>query len=248
MIETRGLWRSFGDRHAVQGLDLTIRAGEIYGFLGPNGAGKTTTIRMLAGLLRPSRGELRIAGLRYADDAESLRRLVGVLPDTPPLYDYLTGRQYIAFVAGLWGVPRRQRDDDSARLLTALELDERADDLCKGYSYGMRKKIHLAAVLVTRPQVLLLDEATTGLDPRSARTLKDLVLAQRAQGTTVLLSTHVLEVAEELSDRIGILSNGRLRAVGTLATLRAQLGESTLEHLFLQLTENEDRIAPAADR
>jgi ABC-2 type transport system ATP-binding protein len=240
MIETRGLWRSFGERHAVQGLDLSIGEREIYGFLGPNGAGKTTTIRMLAGLLRPSRGELRIAGRSYAGAALELRRMVGVLPDTPPLYDYLTGRQYLALVAGLYGIPRRQRDADGERLLHLLELDDRADDLCKGYSYGMRKKIHLAAVLTTRPSVLLLDEATTGLDPRSARVLKDLVLAERARGATILFSTHVLEVAQELCDRIGILAGGRLRAEGSIAELRAQRGDdATLEGIFLELTEDE---------
>jgi ABC-2 type transport system ATP-binding protein len=248
MIETRGLWRTFGDRHAVQGLDLSIREGEIYGFLGPNGAGKTTTIRMLAGLLRPTRGEVRIAGRTYSEDPAELRRMVGVLPDTPPLYDYLTGRQYVALVAGLYGVPRRHREREAARLLSLLELEGRADDLCKGYSYGMRKKIHLAAVLVTRPTVLLLDEATTGLDPRSARALKDLVSEERSRGTTILLSTHVLDVAEELSDRIGILAGGRLRAEGTMTGLRAQRGDdASLEGIFLELTAEENGAA-APDR
>ncbi len=238
MIETQNLWRTFDGDPAVCDLDLSIAPGEIYGFLGPNGAGKTTTLRMLSGLLEPSRGELRINGLDYRGDPRALRSITGLVPDTPPLFDYLTGRQYIALVASLYGIPRKQRDAGAERLLSLLDLHERADDLCKGYSHGMRKKVHLAAVLVTDPRVLFLDEPTTGLDPRSTRVLKDLVCECRDRGTTIMLSTHVLEAAEELSDRIGILDGGRLKAEGSIAELRAQRGEASLEAIFLRLTDN----------
>ena len=241
MIETKGLWRTFGDKHAVRDLDLSIREGEIYGFLGPNGAGKTTTLRMLGGLFEPSRGELRIDGKTYRDAPRELRRMTGLVPDTPPLFDYLTGRQYVSFVASLSDIPRAQRDEDSERLLERLELTDRADRLCKGYSHGMKKKIHLAAVLVTRPRVLFLDEPNTGLDPRSARVLKDLVRECRAEGATILLSTHILGTAEELSDRIGILDHGELRVEGTMAELRSLRSASSLEDIFLELTAAEER-------
>jgi ABC-2 type transport system ATP-binding protein len=227
----------------VRGLDLAVGAGELYGFLGPNGAGKTTTIRMLAGLLRPSEGGLRIGGLDYRSDARAIKQITGLVPDTPPLHDYLTGRQYIGLVASLWHVNRRDRDARAASLLDTLELTEVADELCKGYSHGTRKKIHIAAVLVTAPRVLLLDEPTTGLDPVSARRLKDLLKAEAAAGTTVLLSTHVLETAEQICHRIGVLDQGSLKAEGTMPELRARFGEGSLEDLFLRLLGREG--APA---
>jgi ABC-2 type transport system ATP-binding protein len=244
-IEARGLGRAYDGVWAVRYLDLTIRPGEIYGFLGPNGAGKTTTIRMLAGLLRPSEGSVRIAGLDYQTAALRLKAITGLVPDTPPLYDYLTGRQYVALVASLWHVARSAREERQARLLQALALEDVADELCKGYSHGTRKKIHVAAVLVTAPAVLLLDEPTTGLDPRSARALKDLLRGESARGTTILFSTHVLETAEQICHRVGILDRGRLLAEGTMQELRAQRGEGTLEDIFLRLTADSGN-GPAA--
>jgi len=236
VIETNGLGRDFDGKWAVQDLDLQVRRGELYGFLGQNGAGKTTTIRMLTGLLQPRSGTIRICGLDYATAAVRIKQLTGLVPDTPPLYDYLTGRQYIGLVASLWHVDRRTRDQRAARLLPLLELEDSADQLCKGYSHGMRKKIHLAAVLVTAPAVLILDEPTTGLDPLSTRRLKDLLVTESQRGTTILFSTHVLEIAEQICTRIGILHDGRLRAEGTLQELRSRHGERSLEDIFLQLT------------
>ena len=148
-IEARGLGRRFDRTTAVQGLDLSVHAGEIYGFLGPNGAGKTTTMRMLVGLLRPTEGEVRIGGRTYAEDGETIRRTIGFVPDTPPLYEHLTGRQYIGFVASLWGVAPSDRDERADRWLEEFGLADRADELCKGYSHGMRKKLHVAAVLAS---------------------------------------------------------------------------------------------------
>ncbi len=235
-IEALGLGREYAGKWAVRGLDLAIAEGEIYGFLGRNGAGKTTTIRMLGGMLRPSEGQIRIAGLDRARDDAAIKRILGLVPDTPPLYDYLTGRQYVALVASLWNVGRREREERQERLLSKLLLGEVADDLCKSYSHGTRKKIHIAATLTTGPRVLLLDEPTTGLDPASARALKDLLLQEARQGVTVLFSTHVLETAEQICGRVGILDHGKLLAQGSVAELRSQRGESSLEDIFLGLT------------
>ncbi|MCR9248153.1 MAG: ABC transporter ATP-binding protein [bacterium] len=240
-IATAGLGRRFGTKWAVQDLALAIRPGELYGFLGQNGAGKTTTIRMLAGLLRPTTGTLRVAGI--AGDTRGSERqrkqVVGLVPDTPPLYDYLTGRQYVALVASLWHVARQDRDARSERLFELLGLTDAADELCKGYSHGMRKKVHIAAVLATAPQVLLLDEPTTGLDPLSTRRFKDLLLEEGQKGTTILLSTHVLDVAAEVCDRIGILAAGTLRCEGTPAELQERFGVDSFEDVFLRATDEE---------
>jgi ABC-2 type transport system ATP-binding protein len=243
-IVTRGLGRAFVGRWAVRDLDLVIRPGELYGFLGQNGAGKTTTIRMLTGLLQPSAGDLAVLGLDYRRHDRDLKRVCGLVPDTPPLYEYLTGRQYVALVASLWGVDRTSRDERCDRLFALLGLERHADELCKAYSHGTRKKVQ-----TTAPRVLFLDEPTTGLDPLSTRRLKDLLLEQSRQGTTILLSTHVLELAEQICHRVGILAEGRLRAEGTVAELRAAHGDDSLEDVFLRLTAGEPPAAadgPAA--
>ncbi len=239
-IQTRGLGRQFAGKWAVRDLDLAVRPGELYGFLGQNGAGKTTTLRMLTGLLQPSAGTLQIAGLDHLRGSRALKQRLGFLPDTPPLYDYLTGRQYVALVASLWHTDRARRDERCERLFALLDLASVADDLCKGYSHGTRKKLHLAAVLTTAPQVLLLDEPTTGLDPLSTRRLKELLREQCRAGTTVMLSTHVLDVAEQICDRVGILHRGTLCAEGTAAELRARHGGESLEDVFVRVTGGSD--------
>ena len=235
-IATDKLGRDFSGKWAVRDLDLAVQPGEIYGFLGQNGAGKTTTLRMLAGLLKPSAGTLRIAGLTHTGNGRALKQVLGFVPDTPPLYDYLTGRQYVALVASLWHVGRRERDARGDALLERLGLGENADELCKGYSHGTRKKVHIAAVLATAPRVLLLDEPSSGLDPTSVRALKDLLLAESARGTTILLSTHGLELAEQICHRVGILAGGRIATEGTVAELRQRHGDRSLEDVFLQTT------------
>ncbi len=247
VIETQGLSRRFGELIAVDGLDLSIAAGELYGFLGPNGAGKTTTMRMLAGLLKPSEGTIRLAGIDPVADAREARAATGFVPDTPPLYDHLTGRQHVGLVASLFGVRAADRDARSDELLAAFGLAGRADELIKGYSHGMRKKLHLAAVLVTRPEILLLDEPTTGLDPRSARTLKDLLQRFCDDGGTVMLSTHLLDTAERLCHRVGILDRGELRAEGDVAELLGAGAHGTLEDVFLRLTAEGDAAEDTAD-
>lgn len=247
MIQTRGLTRRFDDLVAVDRLDLDVQPGEVLGFLGPNGAGKTTTVRMLCGLLRPSAGRLAIHGHDVQGEAAAVRRLIGLVPDTPPLYEHLTGWQYAAFVASLYDVPAERRDADIAALFERFELSGSAHELCGGYSFGMRKKLHIAAVLVTRPRVLFLDEPTTGLDPRSARRLIDTIAERSATGTTVLLTTHLLHLAQELCHRVGILTRGRLLAEGTVDELKGR-GEASLEEVFLRLTEEDhgpDHADPA---
>jgi ABC-2 type transport system ATP-binding protein len=236
-ISTRGLGRDFDGRPAVRDLDLSIAEGELYGFLGPNGAGKTTTLRLLTGLLRPTAGTLQIAGRDYATADRDLRRITGFVPDTPPLYEHLTGRQYVGLVASLWDIDRKTRDARADHLFHLLELDEVVDDLCRTYSHGTRRKLHVAAVLTTAPRVLFLDEPTTGLDPLSSRRLKDLLREQTRGGATVMFSTHVLDAAEQICDRVGILAQGRLLTEGTLTELRAQRGQGSLEDIFLRLTD-----------
>lgn len=231
-----GLGREFHGKWAVRDLELAVRPGEIYGFLGQNGAGKTTTLRLLTGLLRPSLGSVRIAGHDPIRAGRAAKQVLGFVPDTPPLYDYLTGHQYIGLVASLWGTARADRDTRSERLLDLLGMTESAKALCKSYSHGTRKKIHLAAVLTTRPSVLLLDEPSSSLDPLSVRRLKDLLLEEAARGTTILLSTHGLELAEQICHRIGILAGGRLRVEGTAAELRAGHDHRSLEDVFLATT------------
>ncbi|HLZ68745.1 MAG TPA: ABC transporter ATP-binding protein [Dehalococcoidia bacterium] len=241
-IETHGLGKRFGETVALRDLDLRVARGEIVGFLGPNGAGKTTTMRMLAALLKPSAGTIRIGGVDVLQQPLAARRVVGFVPETPFLYEKLTGREFLSFTAGLFGV--KDPSSQIERLLRLFELEERGDDLVEGYSRGMRQKLGLAGVLLHEPEVLLLDEPTNALDPRSARTVKDLLLGLRDRGRAVLLSTHVLEIAEQLCDRVAIIDAGALIASGTLAELRQRTGagDASLEDVFLRLTGgNEER-------
>ena len=237
MIETEHLTRQFGSFVAVDDLNLKVRRGEIFGFLGPNGAGKTTTIRMLVGLLRPTSGHIRVAGFDLAGDPLPARARMAYLPDTPYLYEKLTGREFIHFVAGLYRVPPDLAVHRAEELLALFNLDDQADDLIEGYSHGMRQKTVLTAALVHDPDVLFLDEPTVGLDPRSARMMYDIFRQLAKRGTTLFLSTHILEVAQRMCDRIGIIDRGRLVALGTMDELNASAHSSgTLEDIFLALT------------
>lgn len=236
VLVIEGLRKRF-DRPAVDGLDLRIGAGEFYALLGPNGAGKTTTLRMVAGLLAPDEGTIRVAGIDVARDPEAAKRHMAWVPDEPILYDRLTPAEYLEFIAALWGMKPQQAQQQAAQLLEALQLAEHAHTRCEGFSKGMRQKVTLAGALIHDPALIILDEPLTGLDAGSARVVKQL-LTQRAQaGATIIMTTHILEVAERMAERIGIIHHGKLVAEGDLAALQQQAGQAgnRLEDIFLAL-------------
>lgn len=236
-LEISGLHKSFG-KPVITDLDLNVRAGELYALLGPNGAGKTTTLRMIVGLTRPDAGSIRIFGIDALADPAPAKAITAWLPDDPMLYDKLTPLEYLAFVAGLWRIEAADAAGEAERLLRWLELWDERNTRCEGFSRGMKQKVALAGALIHRPRLLILDEPLTGLDAAMARSVKDSLQAQVREGATVIVTTHILEVAERLADRIGIIHNGRLLAEGTLGELRERggSGELSLEELFLDLT------------
>jgi len=239
MIELVGLGRDFGEFTALAALDLVVRAGEVFGFLGPNGAGKTTTIRCITGLLPPSRGVVLVGGRDVAREPRATKACVGYIPDSPFLYDKLTGDEYVAFVAGLWGMPREAAIEAAMPYYERFQLAEVRHELIEGYSHGMKQKLVMTAAFVHDPQVLVVDEPTVGLDPRSVLEVKELFRTMAAAGKTVFLSTHSLDVAETVCSRIGILARGRLVALGSMTELRerARVEGGSLERVFLTLTE-----------
>ncbi|MFC5478106.1 ABC transporter ATP-binding protein [Massilia suwonensis] len=230
-----GLSKHFG-RPAVDGLDLLVRRGEFYALLGPNGAGKTTTLRMVAGLLAPDAGRIEVMGIDLALEPTAAKRKIAYLPDDPMLYGKLKPYEYLEFVAGLWGIEGAAAEPRARELLAWLDLEQHAHELTEGFSRGMKQKLALAGALIHAPELLILDEPLTGLDAGAARQVKDLLLSHVQQGGTVILTTHILEVAERLAGRIGIIQHGRLIAEGTLDELRAATPGATLEDLFLRLT------------
>jgi ABC-2 type transport system ATP-binding protein len=240
-LSIRGLSKTFGGKVAVDNLSLNVRAGELYALLGPNGAGKTTTLRMVAGLLKPNSGEISVFGHDVLADPMAAKRVIAWAPDEPMLYDRLTPLEYLEFVAGLWGVEPAVAMPKAEALLRWLGLWDNRGERCEGFSRGMKQKTALAGALIHDPQLLILDEPLTGLDAAVARQVKDLLQARVKAGATVILTTHILEVAERMADRIGIIQHGRLVADGTLDELRARSGErqATLEDLFLELTGGE---------
>ena len=242
-----GLTKRFGDTLAVNDLSMRLEAGRFQAFLGANGAGKTTTMRMIAGLLTPDSGSIQVAGLDAAEDPIDVRRQIAWLPDEPLIYDKLSPAEYLAFVAGLWQLDPAQANDEAATLLEVLELWGVRHDRCEGFSRGMRQKTALAGALLHRPKLLLMDEPFSGLDAAITRQVKDLLLARVDQGATVLLTTHVMEIAERLAEEIAIIHKGVLCARGTMAELRATHGRasSTLEEIFIQLISD---VSPEAAR
>ncbi len=239
-LHVRGLSKRF-DRPAVDGLDLTVRAGEFYTLLGPNGAGKTTTLRMVAGLLQPDAGDIAIFGIDARLDQVAAKQIVAWVSDEPMIYDKLTPYEYLEFVAGLWNTDAGKARASADALIDWLGLAPHAHERCESFSRGMRQKVALAGALVHDPRLIILDEPLTGLDAGSARQVKDVLLARVRAGGTVLMTTHILEVAERMAERIGVIANGRLIAEGTLAELRAQAGGegSSLEDIFLDLVAEE---------
>lgn len=238
-LEIRGVTKSFGIKRAVCGLNLRIPPGEFYALLGPNGAGKTTTLRMVSGLLKPDTGWISIYGIDVADQPERAKRPLAWIPDEPLLYDKLNAMEYLEFISGLWGLQAAQAQPRAEELLRWLNLWEQQHTRIESFSRGMRQKLSLAGALIHDPKLLILDEPLTGLDAAAARQVKDLLKQIVRDGASVVLTTHILEVAERLAERIGIIRNGELIAEGTLDELRARQGDSqntSLEDLFLELT------------
>jgi ABC-2 type transport system ATP-binding protein len=234
-LRITGLHKAYG-RPAVDGLDLQVERGELYALLGPNGAGKTTTLRMVSGLVAPDAGHIEVLGIDLAQAPGDAKRRLAYLPDDPMLYGKLKPFEYLEFVAGLWGVGAKEAEERARSLLDWLDLTQHAHELTEGFSRGMKQKLALAGALIHDPELLILDEPLTGLDAAAARQVKDLLLSHAARGGTVILTTHILEVAERLAQRIGIIRQGRLIAEGTLEELRERTSGASLEDVFLQLT------------
>lgn len=235
-LDISGLKKSF-DRPVVNDLELQVRQGEFYALLGPNGAGKTTILRMVAGLLQPEAGTIKICGIDSRRDPIAAKSIVAWVSDEPMVYDRLTPLEYLEFVAGLWEVDPRVAEERSHELIDWLGLKPHANERCGGFSKGMLQKVALAGALVHDPKLIILDEPLTGLDAGSARQVKDVLKQRVAEGVTVIMTTHILEVAERMAERIGVLSGGRLIAEGTLGELRTRVGRgnTTLEEIFLDL-------------
>ena len=238
LIETRDLIKRYGDKVAVNNVNFNVYGGEVFGFLGPNGAGKTTTLKMIVGLLQPTSGAVKVAGYDIQTQPILAKASCGYVPDTPNLYAKLTGRELLRFVGDLYNLDRTQATHRIDELLRMFDLAGTADDTVDSYSHGMQQKASLAAALMHDPRVLVLDEPTVGLDPKSARLIKDILRQLADRGAAVMLSTHILEIAERMCDRIGIINQGQLIAQGTMDELRAldKTGQTSLEDIFLDLT------------
>jgi ABC-2 type transport system ATP-binding protein len=241
MIELEHVRRTYGKKVAVADLTLTIPPGQLFSFLGPNGAGKTTTIKMLVGLLRPTSGAVRVGGYDLVAQPRHAIQLLGYVPDEPYIYDKLSGREFMRFVADMHGMSKQDTQLRIDREIANFELAPFVDELGENYSHGMKQRVAFAAALMHNPKVLVVDEPMVGLDPRSVRLVKDLLRRKARDGMTVFMSTHSLSIAEEISDRIGIVDQGQLKFLGTLAELRDQVATKhlSLEDLYLQITSND---------
>ncbi len=240
-VQLDSVLKRYGDKVAVNRLSLSVAEGELFAFLGPNGAGKTTTVKMIAGLLTPQEGTVTVCGHRMGADGLAAKAQLAYVPDQPFLYEKLTGREFLYFVAELYRMDRQERDRILATLVKRLDMDAFLDQLTGSYSHGMKQRVVLSAALLHKPRVLVIDEPMVGLDPRTVRTVKGLFRDVTRSGGTVFMSTHALEVAEAVADRIGIIHHGELIAVGTLDELRARAGrQHSLEAIFLELTDTGD--------
>jgi ABC-2 type transport system ATP-binding protein len=238
MIDVRDITKLYGPKVAVQNLSLHVPAGELFAFLGPNGAGKTTTIKMLCGLLFPTSGSVKVGGFDLFNEGDSARALISYVPDQPFLYEKLTGREFLKFTADLYAMPQAKAEEKIEEVIELFHLNEFVDDLTERYSHGMRQRTVFAAALVHDPKLLIADEPTVGLDPKSIRELKTLLRRLANGGMTIFLSTHTLDIAQELADRIGIIDRGRLLGCGTMKDLQKQASsDGNLEELFLKITE-----------
>src|SRR5512147_2241238 len=238
LIETRNLIKRYGEKVAVNNISFDVYSGEVFGFLGPNGAGKTTTIKMIVGLLQPTSGSIKVAGYDIQTQSMLAKASTGYVPDTPNLYAKLSGRELLRFVGDLYSMDRGQVARRIDELLRMFDLTNAAEDTVDSYSHGMQQKASLAAALMHDPKVLILDEPTVGLDPKSARLIKDILRQLADRGAAIMLSTHILEIAERMCDRIGTINRGQLIAVGTMDELRTldKTGQTSLEDIFLSLT------------
>ena len=240
MISLRHVHKAFGAKVAVDDLTLDVAAGELFAFLGPNGAGKTTTIKMMAGLLRPDSGQIVIAGIDAQQDYAAAKAKLSYVPDVPYVYDKLSGREFLHFVGAMYGMGPDEITREAGALIERFELAEFLDDLCESYSHGMKQRVVLSAALLHWPEVILVDEPMVGLDPKSARLVKDILRERVAGGGPVFMSTHTMDVAEQVADRIGIIHRGRMIAVGTLDELRQVAHtDGRLEEAFLRITAAE---------
>ncbi len=242
MLRLEAVTKRYGGFTAVNGVDLTVPRGKIYGFLGPNGAGKTTTIRMIAGVLLPTSGRIVIGGDDLGAAPEKAKARLGYIPDRPYLYEKLSGREFIRFVAGLWGTDGQGAEDRARRFLDLFDLSPWQDELVEAYSHGMRQKLLITSAFIHQPELIVVDEPMVGLDPKSARILKDLFRTYVDGGGTIFLSSHTLEVVEVLCDGIAIIHQGNIIAQGTMDELRGQVhaGEAHLEEIFLKVTGGEE--------
>jgi ABC-2 type transport system ATP-binding protein len=241
-IELKNLTKKYGSLTAVNNLNLEIENGEIFGFLGPNGAGKTTTIKLLTGLLKPTSGTVEILGFDIQANPIEAKSHIGLIPDEPNIYEKLTGREFLRFMGNIFKVENTVIIKKTAELLKIFDLQDRADELIQVYSHGMKQKIAIAGALIHSPKIIIFDEPTIGLDPKSARTIKDILKYRAESGDCIFMSTHILEIAERMCDRIGIINNGNLIAIGNMDELRhlSKSSKYNLEEIFLELTNAEE--------
>ncbi|NWF87633.1 ABC transporter ATP-binding protein [Candidatus Bathyarchaeota archaeon] len=242
VVELKNVLKRYHEIIAVDHVNLSIKAGEIFGLLGPNGSGKSTTLKMLLGLVKPESGSVNVLGIDVQEDPVAVKRLVGYVPESSRLYEFLTGIEYLDFIGDIYGMQTKEKKVRIGEYLKAFELEGREGDMISSYSEGMKQKIVLISAFLHKPKLLILDEPLSGLDPRSARIVKDFLHELKAQEVTTILSTHVLEIAQALCDRIGIMYHGKILALGTMEELRqmAMLPDSGLEDIFLKLTGTND--------
>ncbi len=241
-LQLSHLSKRYGSHQAVNNLSLSIREGSFYALLGANGAGKTTTLRIIAGLLQPSDGDVMILGHSIKRAPQKAKQLLAYLPDEPLIYNKLRPMEYLEFIAGLWGIPAHIAQDKAKNLLTQLNLWDNRGDFSETFSRGMKQKLALAGALIHQPRIIILDEPLTGLDAAASRIVKNILTDYVTEGNTVILTTHIMEIAERMAQRIGIINHGQLIAEGTLDELRTQSGEAggSLETVFLELTQSND--------
>lgn len=241
-VKLTSVSKRYGDITAVDYLDLEVKKGEIFGLLGPNGSGKSTTLKMILGLVKPDSGSVNVLGINVEDDPVAVKRKVGYVPESPRVYEFLTGLEFLDFTGDVYGMHIEEKKKRIEEFLKALDLEGREGDMISSYSEGMKQKVVIISAIMHRPELLLLDEPLSGLDPRSARIVKDLLREMASQGVTTIMSTHILEIAQAMCDRIAIMYDGRLSALGTMEELRqkARMPDSGLEDIFLKLTGTGD--------